>query len=245
MKKLNRELFALRTFAIAVVGVTLLSAMNDFKTRENRQFGTIDVERINIVEKDGTIKMVITNEAHFPSKGDVINSTNYHERKKRAGMLFFNEEGKECGGFIYDGAKNKEGHSAGLSLTYDQYDGDQVMQLLTTDTKKGEKRVVSSMLTFNDRAEHETQEGNQKIGDELEAIKDPNERMRKYQEYKAKGLIGSTPRILLGKTRSENNGLFLFDDNGVPRAQFSIDKDNQVKLVTYDENGAVTNTWPN
>ena len=94
------------------------------------------------------------------------------QEKKRAGMLFYNEEGIEAGGFIYDGRKNEKGHSAGLSLTYDQYDGDQVMQLLTTDVERNGKRRVSSSLVFNDRAEHETQESFKTIKNELDAIKD-------------------------------------------------------------------------
>lgn len=245
MKNSNRELVFLRAFAACVVGAMLLLSMFAFKTNANRQFRTLDVERINIIEADGTVKMVITNAAHFPTKGDSINNTVYHERKKRAGMLFFTEDGKECGGLIYDGTKDNNGHNSGLSLTYDQYDGDQVMQLLTTDSKKGDRRIVSSMLTFNDRAVNETQNSNNLINQELEAIKDPAERRKKYDQYVAQGRIGATPRIMLGKTRSENNGLFLFDDKGNYRAQFSIDKDNNVKLVAYDENGNITGSWPN
>jgi len=244
MTKLNRELVFLRTFATATVSCLILISLYAFKTNENKRFATIDVERINIIEKDGTVKMVITNVEQFPTLGDSINHTVYHERKKRSGLLFFNEDGKECGGFIYDGAKNETGHSAGLSLTYDQYDGDQVMQLLTTDSKRGDKRVVSSLLAFNDRAENETQEGTNTLLRELKTIKDPETRRKKYQDYKDQKLLGSTTRILLGKTGSENNGLFLFDDNGNPRAQFSIDKDNTVKLVAYDEQGNITSSWP-
>lgn len=244
MKNLNRELVFLRTFALAVVGVMVIASIYSFNTNSNKRFGTIDVERINIIEKDGTVKMLITNTEHFPSFGDSINSRVYHERKKRSGMLFFNEDGIECGGFNYDGTKNDNGHSAGLSLTYDQYDGDQVMQLITTDSKRDDKRIVSSMLAFNDRAENESQLETMRIGEELKAIKNPEERRKKYQAYKDQNLMGSTTRILLGKTPSENNGLFLFDDHGTPRAQFSIDKHNQVKLVVFDENGEIINSWP-
>lgn len=94
--------------------------------------------------------------------------------KKRSGMLFYNEEGIECGGFIYDGAKSANGHSSGLSLTYDQYDGDQVMQLLTQDFKKGDKRMVTSSLVFNDRPEKETQERMMEISDEIAQLRKEN-----------------------------------------------------------------------
>lgn len=66
----------------------------------------MDVERINIVEPDGTVKMIITNVDRFPNGTDKINGRKTNaDRKKRSGMLFYNEEGIECGGFIYDGAK--------------------------------------------------------------------------------------------------------------------------------------------
>ncbi len=116
--------------------------------------------------------MLITNVEHFPSQGDSVNNKATIKRKKRSGMLFFNEEGLECGGFIYDGTKKENGHSSGLSLTYDQYDGDQVMQLLTTDSKRGDKRILSSLLAFNDRAENETHEGTELIRKELKGIKE-------------------------------------------------------------------------
>ena len=93
--------------------------------------------------------MIITNVGKFPNGEDKINGSPTNKtRKKRSGMLFFNEDGIECGGFIYDGQKNKNGHSSGLSLTYDQYDGDQVMQLLTQDYKKGDKRYFGPLNRY-------------------------------------------------------------------------------------------------
>ncbi|MBO3098342.1 hypothetical protein [Gelidibacter pelagius] len=149
---MNRELTFLRTFAIATVIGMLAFTSLAFKSTENQKFSEIDVERINIIEKDGTVKMIITNVDRFPNGKDLINGKPTNEsRKKRSGMLFFNEDGIECGGFIYDGRKNENGHSAGLSLTYDQYDGDQVMQLITQDYMKDDKRYVTSNLVFNDQ----------------------------------------------------------------------------------------------
>lgn len=244
--KHTKELIVLRSFAITVgLGiVALLSYSFTTGTSLHKKLTTLDVERINIVEADGTVKMVITNAQHFPTKGDVINKTTYHERKKRAGMLFFTEDGKECGGFIYDGQKTNKGHNAGLSLTFDQYDGDQVVQLIATDIAKNGRRKKSSRLVFNDQGDHSTNALSTKLWAELDAIKDPKERSKKYQEYKKKGLLMThTPRVALGSFTS-NKGLFLFDDNGKPKAKFGIDNNNEVKLEIYDEQGNVINSWP-
>lgn len=245
---MNKELIFLRTFAFAsLVGIFVL-VNTAFKKNGHERFTEIDVERINIIEKDGTVKMVITNVEQFPNGNDIINDRPTNgSRKKRSGMLFFNEDGIECGGFIYDGQKNENGHSAGLSLTYDQYDGDQVMQLLTQDVKRGDKRFVASSLVFNDRPEKETQLKVMEIMKELEKLRstDPALMQEKYLEYEAQGLVGGNQRIMLGKTRSQNNGLFLFDDQGMPKAMFYVNKENQAKLDFYDNEGNIIASFPN
>jgi len=245
MKNFSRELVMLRAFAACAVGSMIIVLLFAFKTNENQKFKTIDVERINIVEADGTVKMIITNVEQFPNGTTTVNGRKVtKDRKKRSGMLYFNEDGIECGGFIYDGAKDENGHSAGLSLTYDRYDGDQVMQLKTLDFKKGEKRMVSSSLVFNDRTANLNQQEITQVMEEIELIEDKKLRRQKYKEYADKGLIGATPRILLGKTGSQNNGLFLFGENGETKAMFYVDKNNKVKLEVYDEEGKVANSWP-
>lgn len=108
MKNTTKELVFLRTLAVTTVLSLFIFASVAFKKSTNQKFETIDVERINIVERDGTIKMIITNVAEFPNGKDTVNHRPVNiERKKRAGMLFFNEEGIECGGLIYDGSENK------------------------------------------------------------------------------------------------------------------------------------------
>ena len=244
---MNRELIFLRTFAVATAIGMIFISTSAFKKSGNQKFSEIDVERINIVEKDGRVKMVITNVERFPNGNDKINGRSTNEdRKKRSGMLFFNEDGIECGGFIYDGQKTKNGHSSGLSLTYDQYDGDQVMQLLTQDYLEGDKRSVTSGLMFNDRPSKESQIRTAEIMKELDELgkKDPKAADEKYKLYESQGLVGGAPRVMLGKSRSDNNGLFLFDDKGMPRAMFYVDKENNAKLDFFDEKGNTIDSFP-
>ena len=245
---MNKELVFLRSFGIATAFGVIMLASSAFKKTGNQRFAEIDVERINIIEKDGTVKMVITNVDRFPNGKDTINNrpTNV-KRKKRSGMLFFNEDGIECGGLIYDGQKKADGHSAGMSLTYDQYDGDQMMQLLMQDYKEGGQRRVFSSLVFNDRPANETQLGMDKIWEELAPLRksDPGAFKKKYEEYVAQGVLGGAPRVMLGQTRSRNNGLFLNDDKGRPKAMFYVDEKNEAKLEFFDEKGNVIATFPN
>jgi len=244
---MNKELVFLRSFGIATAFGVIMLASSAFNRIGNQRFAEIDVERINVIEKDGTVKMVITNVGRFPNGKDTINHrpTNV-KRKKRSGMLFFNEDGIECGGFIYDGQKKADGHSAGLSLTYDQYDGDQVMQLLTEDYKEGGRRRVVSSLVFNDRPANETQFATGKIWEELTALRrsDPAAFKKKYEEYVAQGVLGGAPRVMLGQTRGRSNGLFLNDDKGRPKAMFYVDENNKAKLEFFDDKGNVIDSFP-
>jgi len=238
---MNKELVFLRTFAIAtVIGmvIVVITAMNK---SGNKKFTEIDVERINIVEKDGTVKMLITNSDRFPTSKNEINGIPSHDfRTRTPGILFFNNDGMEAGGLIFDGVKTENGHQQGLSLTYDQYDGDQVMQLLTQDYMQGDKRVVRSTLVFNDRIPTESLSTvlKQTRGMSLEEAKS------KIEELAEQGLIGVVPRLMIGKSRDQNNGLFLFDDKGTPRAMFYVDKENNAKLDFFDEEGNIIASFP-
>ncbi len=74
---MKRELIFLRAFAVAtVIGMVAITSLA-FKETGNKKFSEIDVERINIVEKDGTVKMVITNIEKFPNGKDKINGRPY------------------------------------------------------------------------------------------------------------------------------------------------------------------------
>ncbi len=81
---------------------------------------------------------------------------------------------------------------------------------------------------------------------ELEELgkKDAKAAQEKYKQYEAQGLIGGAPRVMLGKSRSENNGLFLFDNKGMPRAMFYVDKNNNARLDFYDDKGNVITSLP-
>ncbi len=241
--KIKTEIRLLRGAVLASLALSAVILTTGMKANNDARFETLSVERINIIEADGTVKMLLTNTARFPTTEEVNGRILNEDRKKRTGMLFFNEEGIEAGGFIYDGSKNERGHSAGMSLTFDKYDGDQVMQLLTVDEKRGDKRVIRSGLAFNDRPEFETQERTSEIMRELAQIKDRTERQAKIVEYEKQGLIGGAPRILLGKTAEQNNGLFLFAKDGSPRAMFFVDENDEVQLQFLNGKGEVTRTF--
>ncbi|MBV8673696.1 MAG: hypothetical protein JOZ33_09710, partial [Acidobacteriaceae bacterium] len=102
------------------------------------EFDEIRVHRINILEPDGTLRLVISNKDRLPP---VIIKGKEHpeagEPRSQAGMLFYNDEGSENGGLIFGGRKNEKGEvvDSGGSLSFDKYGEGQIVQLAGVDEK--------------------------------------------------------------------------------------------------------------
>ena len=93
-------------------------------------FDELRVHRINIVEPDGTLRMVISNRARLP--GVIVKGKEQPPNDRpQAGMIFYNDEGSENGGLIFGGRKNEKGEvvDSGGSLSFDKYGADQIVQL--------------------------------------------------------------------------------------------------------------------
>ena len=74
-------------------------AVAAFAQNGRRKFEEIDVERVNFVEKNGQVKMVIANKARLPGPGNIVSGKlGQREGLKGPGILFYNEKGDECGG---------------------------------------------------------------------------------------------------------------------------------------------------
>lgn len=129
MRPLGQRFLVIYTGVLtAVFAVTVLGG-----GATSTKLDTLDVQRINIVEPDGTLRMVISDHAHLP--GIIVKG---HERafdRPQAGLLFYNDEGSETGGLIFGGHRNAKGEvvDSGGSLSFDRYNANQIVQLLGVD----------------------------------------------------------------------------------------------------------------
>jgi hypothetical protein len=129
-----------RFLSIYSVVLTLIFAVTLFSgssaVNKPTSFDEINVQRINIREPDGTLRMVISNHSKLPG---VINRGKEEPlARPQAGMLFYNDEGSENGGLIFGGRKNEKGEviDSGGSLSFDKYGANQVVQILGVDDKE-------------------------------------------------------------------------------------------------------------
>ena len=229
--KLLREVRILRTYTIALTVALLLLTVFAFKKQaENPHFEEIDVERINIVEKSGQLKMVISNkQKQHPG---MLNGKALPPRERDAGIIFFNSSGDECGGLVYDG-NNKE---AGMTYSVDQFRNDQIMQLNYSEKQQDEKRSNAYGLKLWERPYDMPLE---KVIQKLDAAKALNNDalyQQTVQQMREKGELG-TERFFAGKTFAGEVGLFIKDTKGRPRIKLYVDANNTPRIEFLDANG--------
>ena len=187
----------------------------------------IDVERINVREADGTLRMVIAGRDRFP--GSFVKGTEVArpDRKTFAGMLFLNDEGTENGGLIWKGQKAANGAvTAGASLTFDRYGNDQTLQLLQTD----EGTTDTSALIFSDRPSGQLDAG---LALKADATPDPVESAR----LRRAANVGGAPRMFVGRSRDRNSIIMMQDEAGNPRLILNVSPAGEASIVFLDDKG--------
>jgi hypothetical protein len=99
------------------------------------RFDEIDVQRINVREPDGTLRMIISNHAKFP--GIIVGGKEQRFDRPQAGALFYNDEGSENGGLIFAGHKNSKGEvvDSGGAISFDRYEASMEVQLIGVNDK--------------------------------------------------------------------------------------------------------------
>lgn len=232
MSKLNAYLSGFASCAVTVAAFGLLTGAK----APAPKFEEIDVGRINVREPDGTLRLVISNRAQFPGapwKGQEIPRP---DRRDFAGLLFINDEGTENGGLIQKGKLGLTGQpDAGLSLTFDRFRQDQVLQLLHAE--QGGKTMTQ--LSINDEPPHAPTDAKQRMQRMDEADRLPREqRAAAYAQLKAEGLYPYN-RVRLGTTLDRASALTLADAQGRPRLRLMVSADGQPVIQLLDDKGQV------
>src|SRR5258706_10612036 len=119
---IRRELRLLKGYALvmtALLGTVSVAAFR--QAAQKTKFTEIDVERINIVEPDGKLRLVISNAPR--SIGPIYKGKPFgYAGGGRPGLIFFNDEGTENGGLTFTGKKNADGtYRASTGMSFDQF----------------------------------------------------------------------------------------------------------------------------
>lgn len=230
-KNLLHEVRLLKWYSLILTIVLLLFIAYFFVSKNNKtHFEEITAERINIVEKDGTLKMVISNQQR--QHPGLLDGKPIPSRDRPAGMIFFNAAGDECGGMVYDG----DAKESDFSYSIDQFKNDQIMQLDYTEDHSTPQLKRHYGLKLWDEPDDLPLAKFLKAIDSLKQKGDSaqNNYVKQLQE---KGLW-RTERFFAGKNENGEVGLFIKDSKGKPRIKLYVDKQNNPRIEFLDENGA-------
>jgi hypothetical protein len=199
-------------------------------------FGTVNVQRLNVLEPDGKPRVIISNRKLFP--GAYMGGREYkHFSRDTGGFLFFNDEGDEVGGLIFDNRRKAGEASASAGLSFDQYKQDETV-VLNYAERNGVRSAglsvsdrpdwpIEPVLEMSDRAVRAaTQEERQKIRAEMGAY------------AKAKGGVGAN-RLFVGKEQGDSL-VRLADKQGKVRLLMKVDGDGNPSIEFLDAKGKVT-----
>lgn len=173
---------AAQRFLIVYSGILTLAFMVTVLcgfTLIDRTFDQITVHRINVVEPNGTLRMVISDHAELP--GVIVKGKQETPpTRPQAGMLFYNDEGSEVGGLIFAGHKNSRGQvvDSGGSLSFDKYGASQIVQLAGVDDKTNRFAGLSVSGYVGETRAQRVRVGRGRDGDATVALMDAKERKR-------------------------------------------------------------------
>jgi len=241
--QIRRELRMLKGYALVVTVLLGTISLTAFRQSTQKQrFTEIDVERINVVEKNGNLRMVIANRER--SIGPIYKGKPFgYAGGSRPGIIFFNDEGTENGGLTFTGQRNPDGtFRASSGFSFDQFNQDQVLYLQYNDDN-GRRNMG---LTVADRADLDIYD----LVAERDSIRRAHPEgpartaaLQKWAEPR-NGVPLFAQRVYVGRDASKAAIVNLSDRNGKTRIRLMVDSLGTPSLEFLDATGRVTSRLP-
>jgi hypothetical protein len=240
---IRRELRLLKGYAIVITALLGTVSLAAFRQASQKQkFTEIDVERINVVEKDGKLRMVISNKDR--SIGPIYKGKPFgYAGGNRPGIIFFNDEGTENGGLGFSGKREADGtYNASSGFSFDQFNQDQVLYLQYND-RNGRRNMG---LTVADRANTDIYDLVKERDSIVKAVPEGPARDAAIQKWAAprNGEQLFAPRVYVGRDVAKAALVNLSDRNGKPRLRLMVDSLGTPSLEFLDASGNVTSRLP-
>jgi len=238
--QLRRDVRLLKLYALfSTAAFTVLAHAAFTRAHAPTKFEEIDVERINVVEKDGKLRMVISNRGRSP--GPIAYGKPFgYAGGSRPGMIFFNDEGTENGGLTFTGMRKPDGtYTSSGHLSFDQYNEDQVVYLQYID----ENGRARKGLTIADRADVPILSV-VALNDSIQKMPDgpaKDAAKKRFMEPRP-GEPLFAQRVYVGRDPAKASLVLLSDKMGRPRLRMMVDSLGDATLAFLDTAGKVIRT---
>lgn len=235
-RTLRRDLRLLKAYAVVssllFVGLAVAAFAQPPAPQKPAAPQTIDeltVQRLNLVDANGTLRMVIANKDRMHP--GVMDGVTIDRPRPVAGLIFFNDEGDEVGGLAYSGQRVDGQGRAGAQLAFDQFKQDQTIAI-SYQEGNGQR---SAGLQVWDRAETPLSDLIRKLND-ANAIQDQAERDKAVKAVRAAAPPGPR-RVFVGKNSDKSATVSLADAAGKPRLTLRVEPDGAASIEFLDADG--------
>lgn len=233
--KLEREVRYLKIYAVLsslAMAVLIFAAFRQAPPQKTK-FTEIDAERINLVEANGKLDLVISNSERMPPP--IVAGKTFPRSGRSPGMLFYNGKGDEDGGLGFGSRLAADGkYEASGQLMFDQYNNDQIVGIQYSDNNGSR----TAGLRVWDRSDTPLDQ----IMAKVEGLQGA-ERQAALKKLADAGMVGAS-RVFVGKLPDKSAEVVLSDSKGRPRLTISVDSSGDAKLKFLDEDGKTTYTLP-
>ncbi len=251
MDKVQKELRMLKIYAlVSTVLFVALFCLAAKSLGRKTKFDEINAERINIVEPDGKVRLTLANHERMPGgqMAGVDLTARYGNRvmsnngPATAGLIFFNDDGDECGALAY-GSKMVDGKPEEVVyLSFDHYRQNEAINILQSE---GGGKSRSGLQVVDTGSPYNADDVRQMNA--LLLMKDgpgKDAAMKKFGSEHAANLKYA-PRLFVGHlVENDASAVVLMDTESRPRIRMEVDASGASSLQFLDEHGKVTYSLP-
>ena len=214
--------------SLMLVGLTTAA----FQQRPPQTMGEITVERINVVDANGTLRMVLAGKDKMHP--GVMDGVTIDRPRPVAGMLFFNDEGDEVGGLTYTGTVANGRGRANAGLMFDQLKQDQTIGFSYNESN-GQRSAGFQVWDRSDTV---------RLSELITKLNAANKIPAGPERDKAIADIRSTApagprRVFVGKAQDKSATIVLADAAGKPRLTLTVDATGNPRIEFLDDSGKV------
>jgi len=244
---LGREIRQLRV-AVLALGVCLIVIAAWLLLRVPPAPAVLSVERLEIVEPDGSLAFVLANSERpvvGTMDGQVILEGQEEERRGVPSIVFFDGRGDEVGGLLTGVRTTYDGYSAIRHLSLDGYKQDQTVVLAHYQDPGGssaglrvrDRPLDLSLLDAFGQLGLEPGASREQMRAAIEALPET------VREDRLRELFG-VQRLFLGSTRERNASLVLHDGKGRLRIIIEVPEEGEANIRVLDEDGGTVLRLP-
>jgi hypothetical protein len=246
LNKVEKQLRFLSIYAILssiLLTIALFLIFKKDRHSENLSVKELTANRINVVEPNGQLRLVLSNmekspENLFYGKPYGIPGGN------RPGIIFYDDNATECGGLIFTGRKDSSGkYFASGHFSFDQYNQNQVLYLQYLDDN-GDRKTGLYIDDWHNSPDFPEFRNHYKATEKLPAGQDRELKLKRLFEP-LNGDAAFAHRIFIGKDTDKSALIILADKKGKTRIQLIVDSLGDAKINFLDSTGRVIYSLPN